>query len=472
MADLNNHHHRHLPNHHQHPKLPSSTPTLLLGRYEVGKLRPRHLRQGLPRPQHPHQRRGRHQGPRQGEDPQVRPRRPHKARDIHPPPRPPPQHRPALRGHGHQVQDLLRHGVRPRRRALPEGRQGPPQGGRRPQVLPAAHVRRRVLPRPRRLPPRPQAREPPPRRQRRPQGLRLRPQRRLRPDPPGRPLPHLLRDPGLRRPRGARQEGIRRRQGRHLVLRRHPLRPHGRLPPFPRSERHVDVSEDLQRRVPLPEVVLARARPPAVSPPRYQSADQDHHTGDHGVPLVQERLSPYQVLHRERRVPQMRRARFYPSTRGISFRREGEGEGGGSGGGSGGGIGIGVGFLGSLVPGRAIRRTQTPSAPCEAVEPECVRHNLVLERVRPLGTVRRGRGAGEVRVWRAGVEDHIEAGGDCQGCELHGAEEGLPGEPGGDKGGGEGPADDRGRDIRAHPVPHGGRGEEESRGPGGVRRVL
>ncbi|KAJ6850253.1 CBL-interacting serine/threonine-protein kinase 12-like [Iris pallida] len=38
MADLNNHHHRHLPNHHQHPKLPSSTPTLLLGRYEVGKL--------------------------------------------------------------------------------------------------------------------------------------------------------------------------------------------------------------------------------------------------------------------------------------------------------------------------------------------------------------------------------------------------------------------------------------------------
>ncbi|KAJ6823138.1 CBL-interacting serine/threonine-protein kinase 12-like [Iris pallida] len=224
------------PHPHPHPKLPSSSatslPRPLRGRQAP---RPRHLRQGLPSPQRPHQRHRRHQGPRQGEDPQVRPRRPHQARDLHPPPRPPPQHRPALRGHGHQDQDLLRHGVRPRRRALPEGRQGPPQGGGRPQVLPAAHLRRPVLPRPRRLPPRPQAREPPRRRDRRPQGLRLRTQRRVRPDPPGRTLPHLLRHPGLRRPGGPRAAGLRRRQRRHLVLRRHPLRPHGRLPPLPRQ---------------------------------------------------------------------------------------------------------------------------------------------------------------------------------------------------------------------------------------------
>ncbi|GFY88948.1 CBL-interacting protein kinase 12 [Actinidia rufa] len=132
--------------------------------------RPRHFRQGLPRPQHPEQRERGDQGDRQGEGPQGRPHRPHQARDLHSPPRPPSQHRPALRGDGHQIQDLLRYGVHQGRRALQQGRQGPPQGRCRQKVLPAAYLCRRILPRPRCLPPRSQAREPLARRGRRPQG--------------------------------------------------------------------------------------------------------------------------------------------------------------------------------------------------------------------------------------------------------------------------------------------------------------
>ncbi|KAJ6793693.1 CBL-interacting serine/threonine-protein kinase 12-like [Iris pallida] len=418
--------------------------------------RPRNLREGVPRPQLPHEGDGRHQSPRQGQDPPVRAHPPDQARDLHPPPPPPPQHRPPLRGHGHQVQDLLRHGVRPRRRALRQGRQGPPQGGPRQEVLPAARRRRLLLPRPRRLPQGPQAGEPPPRRQRRPQGLRLRPQRRRRPDEPGHPLPHLLRDPGLRRSGGALAEGLRRGQGRHLVLRGHTLRAHGRLPPLPRPERDGHVQEDLQGGVPLPALVLPRPPPPAQAAARHQPPDEDHHGGDHGEQVVQEGLPPGQVLRGERPPLQLRRHRHAAASGvGCWF-----------------GVRVRSGELLVFAVVSEDRSEGGTGAAAEAGELERVRHHIVLVRVRPLGAVRGEGGGEEVRVRRVGGEDNPEAGGDCEGGPVLRAEEGLQLEPRGDQGRGEGPAGGHCGGVRADAFARGGGGEEEVRGQRGVRGVL
>uniref|UniRef100_A0A804UDK0 Uncharacterized protein n=1 Tax=Zea mays TaxID=4577 RepID=A0A804UDK0_MAIZE len=77
----------------------------------------------------------------------------------------PPQHRGAARGDGHPLQDLPRARARPRRGALlPHRARGAGPGGRGALLLPAARRRGRLLPRPRGVPPRPEAREPAPRR--------------------------------------------------------------------------------------------------------------------------------------------------------------------------------------------------------------------------------------------------------------------------------------------------------------------
>jgi len=119
----------------------------------------RNLREGSPREEHQNRGRSGHQDHKQGKDPEGRFGVPHQARDIHPPPRPPPQHRPTLRSHGHQNQDLLRHGVRARRRALQQGRQGKVEGRSCKKVLPAAGFRGGVLPRTRGVPQGHQARK-------------------------------------------------------------------------------------------------------------------------------------------------------------------------------------------------------------------------------------------------------------------------------------------------------------------------
>ncbi|KAF7093861.1 hypothetical protein CFC21_096244, partial [Triticum aestivum] len=189
----------------------------------------------------------------------------------------PPQHRGAARGAGHAHQDLSGPRARPRRRALrPDLPRRPPPRGRRAPVLPPAHLRGRLLPRPRRVPPRPQAREPAPRRGRQPQGRRFRAQRARWPRTPRRAAPHRVRHAGVRGPRGARREWLRRRQGRHLVLRCHPLRAPRRRPAVPGREPHVHVPQDAARRLPLPVVGL-QGRPEVDRQAARPQPEQPHH---------------------------------------------------------------------------------------------------------------------------------------------------------------------------------------------------
>ncbi|CAI0423888.1 unnamed protein product [Linum tenue] len=168
--------------------------------------------------------------------------------------------------------------------------------GRQQAQGPAIGHLRRLLPRQGSLPPRPQAGEPPPRRELGPQGLRLRPQRRPESNRLRRPAPHLVRDPCLRRPRDSRKEGLRRRQGRHLVVRCHLVRPRRRLPPFQRHQPHGHVQEDLQGTVPLPQMDLAGPPPLPLPPPRRQSRDENHRRRNPARPLVQKRLQGGELL--------------------------------------------------------------------------------------------------------------------------------------------------------------------------------
>nr|GMC58460.1 CBL-interacting serine/threonine-protein kinase 6 [Ipomoea batatas]GMC65037.1 CBL-interacting serine/threonine-protein kinase 6 [Ipomoea batatas]GME12344.1 CBL-interacting serine/threonine-protein kinase 6 [Ipomoea batatas] len=120
-----------------------------------------------------------------------------------------PQHRGALRGDGQQDEDLLRHGARPRRRAVREDLQGAVTRGIGEELLPPLDFRGRFLSQPRGLPPGLEARESVIRRRWELEGNGFRAQRVFRSPPPRRPAAHHVRHAGLRGAGGDREEGLR-----------------------------------------------------------------------------------------------------------------------------------------------------------------------------------------------------------------------------------------------------------------------
>ncbi|CAL9123280.1 unnamed protein product [Musa textilis] len=128
---------------------------VIFGKYELGRLLgrgasakvyharhvssgPRRHHQGLCQPSPPRRRRLIH------------------PRDLSPPPAPAPLHRPRPRAACLPLQSVPRPRARQRRRALfPCRGPRPPSGGPLPPNLPPAHLRRRLLPFPSRLPPGP-----------------------------------------------------------------------------------------------------------------------------------------------------------------------------------------------------------------------------------------------------------------------------------------------------------------------------
>ncbi|RAL37729.1 hypothetical protein DM860_000423 [Cuscuta australis] len=191
-----------------------------------------------------------------------------------------------------QNEDLLRHGAGPRRRAVRRHLQGPPAGGRGEELLPAADLRHRLLPQPRRLPPGLEAGEPPPGRGGTPEGDGFRAQRVLRPPPAGRDAPHDVRHAGVRRAGGDSEEGVRRCEGGHMVLRGDPLRPPCRIPPLPRRQHRRHVQEDLQRGLQMPALVLAGGQETGEQDARPEPEFQNQHSQNHVLLLVQEMHSP------------------------------------------------------------------------------------------------------------------------------------------------------------------------------------
>ena len=121
--------------------------------------------------------------------------------------------------------------------------------------------RDRILPLARHLPPQSQAEEPPPRRERQPESLRFRTLRRKGPDPTRRFAPHALRYACLRGAGDSGEERLRRSQSRRLVLRCDFVRVERWLLTFQRSESHGHVSENLQRRISVPEMDVSGSPP-------------------------------------------------------------------------------------------------------------------------------------------------------------------------------------------------------------------
>lgn len=97
-----------------------------------------------------------------------------------------------------------------------------------------------------------------------------------------------MRDPGVRRPGGSGQAGLRRGEGRHMVVRRHIVRAQRRVPPVQRLQLDADVSEDLPRGVPDTEMDVAGAEEADIEAARHEPRHEDNGGGDHQQPVVQE----------------------------------------------------------------------------------------------------------------------------------------------------------------------------------------
>ncbi|BAT17967.1 Os12g0603700 [Oryza sativa Japonica Group] len=159
--------------------------------------------------------------------------------------------------------------------------------------------------------------------------------------PRRRPPPHRVRHAGVRGARGAPPQGLRRRQGRRVVVRRHPLRPPRRPPPLRRLQHRRHVPEGAPPRVRAPAVGVPAGAPPGEPPARPEPGHPRRRRVAGGAPPVVQALA-------QRRLPARR-----PPQRRARARRG--------------------------VPGGA------------AAAAERVRHHLHVSRARPVRAVRRTR---------------------------------------------------------------------------------